>query len=168
MRAYLGLGSNLGDREALLRMAVEALGEAGVEVVGRSSVYETDPVGGPEQPAFLNQVIAVECDLEPRDLLSLCQRIERDLGRLRSPDEEQWGPRPIDLDILVAGEHEVREPLLEIPHPRIAERAFVLVPLAELAPDLEVPGRGRIRDLLGALGEVGGVRRHDPTPSARA
>lgn len=159
MRVWIGLGSNLGDREALLSAAAEALERAGAQILARSSIYETAPVGSPPgSPMFLNQVLEVETELDPRELLARCQKIERDLGRLRSADEEPWGPRPIDLDLLAADGTQVSEPSLEIPHPRLAERAFVLVPLAEIAPDLEIPGRGRVRDLLAALGPVEGVR----------
>lgn len=157
-RAFVGLGSNLGDRAKALTQAVAALQGAGVHVVAGSSVYDTDPVGGPSQPRFLNQVVEIETDLAPRRLLETCQRIEVLLGRNRAR-EERWGPRPIDLDVLAVGEAIAKEPGLEVPHPRIADRAFVLVPWAEIAPEFEVPGRGRVRDLLAALGAVRGVRR---------
>lgn len=157
-RAFIGLGSNLGDRAKTLTEAVAALEGAGVRVVAGSSIYETDPVGGPSQPRFLNQVIEIDFEGTPRRLLETCQRIELLLGRNRAR-EERWGPREIDLDVLAVGDAIAKEPGLDLPHPRIAERAFVLVPWAEIAPEFEVAGRGRVRDLLAALGAVRGVRR---------
>jgi 2-amino-4-hydroxy-6-hydroxymethyldihydropteridine diphosphokinase len=154
VRAYLGLGSNLGDRLETLRRAVELLqAREGVRVVRSSSVYETEPVG-PPQPEYLNAVLEVETDLEPRALLRACLDVERELGRQR---REPWGPRTIDVDVLTYGELEVDEPDLRIPHPRMGERAFVLVPLGELrgegqpvatgvrlfAPPLRAPGPAR-------------------------
>lgn len=157
--AYIGLGSNLGDRRASLDAAIEALDWGDTRVVARSSVYETDPVGGPEgQPPFLNQVIAVETALDARGLFERCQAVEVALGRERE-GAVRWGPRLIDLDVLVFDGEVVQEDDLEIPHPRLAERAFVLVPLSEIAPDLDVPGRGRVGDLLKGLPSGNGVRR---------
>jgi 2-amino-4-hydroxy-6-hydroxymethyldihydropteridine diphosphokinase len=147
VRAFIGLGSNLGDREENLRQALRALDATpGVQVVQASSVYETEPVGGPAQPDFLNAVVEVETVLGPRALLEACMTIERALGRDRST-EQRWGPRVIDLDVLAMGDLVVTDPDLEIPHPRLAERAFVLVPLAEIAPGVVIPGLGRVRDL---------------------
>ncbi len=147
MRAYLGLGANLGDRETTIRRAVELLGEDGaVEVVAVSTLRETDPVGVVDQPRFLNGVAAVETRLTPRALLDRLLAVERELGRARTGP--RFGPRTIDLDLLVYGDEVVDEPGLTVPHPRLAERGFVLEPLAELAPDLRVPGRGRVSDLL--------------------
>lgn len=129
MRAYLSLGSNLGDRRAHLKEAV-----ASIEgVVGVSDVYETSPVGGPPQDDFLNLVVAVETDLTPRELLGVCHRLESAAGRVRG---ERWGPRPLDVDILWVDTGPVDEPDLQIPHPRMHERRFVLEPLRELAPEL--------------------------------
>lgn len=157
--AYIGLGSNLGDRRASLDAAIEALDWGDTRVVARSSVYETDPVGGPEgQPPFLNQVIAVETALDARGLFERCQAVEVALGRERE-GAVRWGPRSIDLDVLVFDGEVVQEDDLEIPHPRLAERAFVLVPLSEIAPDLDVPGQGRVGDLLKGLPSGNGVRR---------
>jgi len=157
-RAYLGLGSNLGDRRALLHQATESLDWGDVSVVERSRVYETTPVGGPAgQPDFLNQVIGVETALDARDLWERCSAVEASLGRARE-HEIRWGPRPIDIDVLTFGDAVVDDPDLEIPHPRIAERAFVLVPLAEIAPNLLVPGLGTAADLLRRLGADGSVR----------
>ncbi len=136
VRAFLGLGSNLGDRAANLHRAVELLEAAeGVTVVRSSSVYETDPVGGPPQPDYLNAVVEVETTLEPRPLLSVCQEVEREIGRVRA---ERWGPRVIDVDVLIFDDATIDEPDLIVPHSRMHERAFVLVPLAELAPDLKL------------------------------
>jgi 2-amino-4-hydroxy-6-hydroxymethyldihydropteridine diphosphokinase len=131
-RAYLGIGSNLGDRLGHLQLAVDELAGAGsVEVVGVSPVYETDPVGGPDQPDFLNAVVAVDTTLTPRELLELAQRIEADAARVRTV---RWGPRTLDVDLLLVGDEQVDEPDLVVPHPRLAERAFVVVPLADLDP----------------------------------
>lgn len=128
-RAFLGLGSNLGDRRAQLRAAVVSL--PGVRAV--SGVYETDPVGGPEQGRFLNIVVEIDTDLDPHELLALCHRIESAAGRVR---DVRWGPRTLDVDILWVDGVTVDDDDLQIPHPRMWERRFVLEPLAELAPDL--------------------------------
>jgi 2-amino-4-hydroxy-6-hydroxymethyldihydropteridine diphosphokinase len=150
MRAYLGVGANLGNREETIERALELLGrQKGVEVVAVSALRETEPVGFIDQPRFLNGAAAVETDLEPRELLEALLTVERDLGRTR--DGPRFGPRTIDLDLLVFGDREVSEPGLTVPHPRLAERAFALEPLAELDPHLEIPGRGRVRDLLRGL-----------------
>ncbi len=147
--AYVGLGANLGHREETLRRAVELLGEAdGVDVLAVSQLRETEPVGVVDQPPFLNGAVAIETALAPRDLLDLLLEIERSLGRVR---EERWGPRTIDLDLLVYGDEVVDEPGLRVPHPHLHERRFALEPLAELAPELDVPGRGQVSALLTAL-----------------
>lgn len=157
-RAYLGLGSNLGDRRALLHQAIEALDWGDVSVVARSSVYETTPVGGPEgQPDFLNQVICIETSLDALGLWERCSAVEASLGRSRE-HETRWGPRAIDIDVLTFGDSVMHEGGLQIPHPRMAERAFVLVPLAEIAPDLRIDGRGTAAELARDLGEDGSVR----------
>jgi 2-amino-4-hydroxy-6-hydroxymethyldihydropteridine diphosphokinase len=149
-RAYVGLGANLGPREATLLRAVDLLGaEPGVDVLELSSLRETDPVGVTDQPAFLNGAVAVETTLAPRELLDALLRVERELGRER--DGERWGPRTIDLDLLVYGGAIVDEPGLRVPHPRLHERRFALEPLAELEPDLVVPGRGLVSRLLAEL-----------------
>jgi 2-amino-4-hydroxy-6-hydroxymethyldihydropteridine diphosphokinase len=135
VRAYLGLGSNLGDRSENLRRAVELLAARdGVTVVRTSNVYESDPVG-PPQPDFLNAVAEIDTTLSARGLLDACLGVEAELGRVR---QERWGPRIIDIDLLVFGDEHIDEPDLTVPHPRMHERPFVLVPLAELAPDLEL------------------------------
>lgn len=146
--AYIGLGANLGDREATVRRAIARLSENDdVEVVAVSTLRETDPVGVVDQPRFLNGVVAAETTLEPRDLLATLLAIESDLGRVRG---ERWGPRILDLDLLVYGDLVVDEPGLTVPHPRLHDRRFVLEPLAELDPELRIPGRGRASDLLAA------------------
>jgi 2-amino-4-hydroxy-6-hydroxymethyldihydropteridine diphosphokinase len=144
VRAFLGLGSNLGDREALLRRAVEQI----PDLVAVSPLYETDPVGGPEQGAFLNLVVELDTDRTPRQLLELCQQLEADARRVRL---ERWGPRTLDADVLLVGDLDVDEPDLVVPHPRMWERRFVLAPLADLAPELVPP------DVLER--SVGAVRR---------
>jgi 2-amino-4-hydroxy-6-hydroxymethyldihydropteridine diphosphokinase len=145
-RAFVGLGSNVGDRARFLQVAVDGLAAAeGVTVVAVSSVYETDPVGGPEQPEYLNAVVAVDTDRTPRELLQVAKRLEDDAGRLPG---ERWGPRPLDVDVLLVGDDEVEEEDLVVPHPRLYERAFVMVPLAELDPMLGPwvpPGEAGVR-----------------------
>jgi 2-amino-4-hydroxy-6-hydroxymethyldihydropteridine diphosphokinase len=149
-RAYVGLGANLGDREASLRAAVDRLrGEPGIEVMAVSRIRETDPVGYLEQPRFLNAAAALETDLGPRELLERLLAVELTLGRTR--DGPRMGPRTIDLDLLLYGHEQRDEPGLRVPHPRLHERRFVLEPLVELDPDLEVPGAGPVRTLLSAL-----------------
>lgn len=129
-RAFLGLGSNLGDRWANLRTAVDAL----PDVVAVSPVYETDPVGGPDgQGPYLNCVVMLITDRTPRQLLSVCRELETAAGRTRG---ERWGPRTLDVDVLLVGDAVVDDPDLQVPHPRMWERPFVLVPLADIAPDL--------------------------------
>ena len=134
MRAYLGLGSNLGDRESNLRAAVAAL----PDLHAVSPVYESAPVGGPPQDNFLNAVAALDTDRSPRQLLELARSLEGAAGRLRTV---RWGPRTLDVDLLLVDDMEVDEPDLVVPHPRIAERAFVLAPLADLDPSLVPPDR---------------------------
>jgi len=149
-RAYVGLGANLGDREATLRRAVTVLaGRPGVEIVAVSSLRETDPVGVVGQPPFLNGAAAVDTTLSPRELLAELLAVEQELGRVR---RERWGPRTIDLDLLLYGDEVVDEPGLTVPHPLLHERAFALEPLAELDPALAVPGRGPVAALLRRAG----------------
>lgn len=144
--AYLSLGSNLGDRPAYLREAVERLERACVRILRRSSIYETEPQDLKDQPWFLNQVIEIETDLSPAALLAVAQRIETDLGRERCIPK---GPRTIDIDILLFGNEVIQTADLEIPHPRMAFRRFVLDPLAELSPNLLHPvSQQTIRELL--------------------
>jgi 2-amino-4-hydroxy-6-hydroxymethyldihydropteridine diphosphokinase len=145
--AYVGLGSNLGDREATLREALRRLGELdGVAVVAVSSFRETDPVGKVDQPRFVNAAAELETSLRPRDLLDRLLEVERALGRDRA-QEERWGPRTVDLDLLLYGDETVEEPGLEVPHPRLAGRAFVVEPLLELDPELRLPGGRPLREL---------------------
>ena len=149
MRAYVGLGSNLGEREATLWKALEGLGATeGIEVLAVSSFRETDPVGVVDQPRFVNAVAGLETSLSPRELLERLLDVERSLGRDRAV-EERWGPRTLDLDLLLYGGESIDEPGLEVPHPRLTERAFVLEPLLELDPDLRLPDGRPLRDLYG-------------------
>ena len=148
--AYLGLGSNLGDREATIRGALELLqADDEIDVMAVSSLKETDPVGYEDQPRFLNGATALRTELTPRELLERMFAVERQLGRVRTGP--RFGPRTIDLDLLLYGQESIDEPGLRVPHPRLAERRFVLEPLAELNTDLEVPGRGTVRALLAGL-----------------
>jgi len=154
---YLGLGANLGDRHGNLKRALALLSER-IQVGKVSSVYETEPVGNINQPRFLNMVCQARTGLTPEVLLSLAKGIESKMGR--RPARERWGPRPIDIDILFYGDRVVETPELVIPHPRLAERAFVLVPLAEITPDLVHPVIGKtIRQLLEEVGGKEGVVR---------
>ena len=147
--AYVGIGANLGPREETLRRAVDLLGRAdGVEVVGVSELRETDPVGVVDQPPFVKGAGSVETTLSPRVRLDLLREVERSLGRVRA---ERWGPRVVDLDLLVYGIEVLDEPGLHVPHPRLHERRFALEPLAEMNPDLEIPGRGTVSALLEGL-----------------
>lgn len=140
--AYLGLGSNLGDRHETLQRAIDLLAERGVTTVASSSVWETDPVGGPEgQPAFLNAVIRVETEDDPRALLEAARAAEDACGRVRAV---HWGPRTLDVDVLLVDGYASDDPDLTVPHPRIAERAFVILPLLELDPDAQFPDGTRL------------------------
>lgn len=148
--AYIGLGSNLGDRDATIRRALELLQANGeIEVSAVSSLRETDPVGYEAQPRFLNGAAALRTDLSPHELHERMFAVERELGRTRAGP--RFGPRTIDLDLLLYGQESVDEPGLRIPHPRLAERRFVLEPLAELDGELQVPGQGSVRALLAGL-----------------
>ena len=141
-RAYLGIGSNLGERVAYLQLAVDELAAAaGVTVVAVSPVYETAPVGGPDQPDYLNAVVALDTTLTAHELLRLAHEIEAEADRVRTV---RWGPRTLDVDLLLVGDEHVDTPDLVVPHPRMAERAFVVVPLADLDPAWRsrIPGDG--------------------------
>ena len=147
-RAYVGIGSNLGDRETTIRQGLALLAKR-VDVVAVSSLRETEPWGYADQPPFLNGAAAVDATLPARELLEVLLDVERELGRTR--DGPRFGPRTIDLDLLLYGCEEIDEPGLVVPHPRLHERLFALEPLAELDPALEVPGRGSVGALLAGL-----------------
>ena len=141
------MGANLGPREVTLLRAVDLLGsEPGVQVLEVSGLRETAPIGNVDQPEFLNGAVAVETSLSARELQDALLRVERELGRVR--DGARWGPRTIDLDLLVYGDEIVDEPELRVPHPRLHERRFALEPLADLEPELEIPGHGNVSELL--------------------
>ena len=159
--AYLSLGANLGDRAGSLAAALEGLRAAGVRVARVSSVYETAPVGGPEQPAYLNLVARVETGLPPRELLRLGLAVEAELGRVRTV---RWGPRTLDIDLLLYEDARSEDAELTLPHPRLTERQFVLVPLAEIAPEVVLPD-GRTAAQAADPADPG-VRYHGPAPRA--
>jgi 2-amino-4-hydroxy-6-hydroxymethyldihydropteridine diphosphokinase len=150
-RSFVGLGSNLGDPQEQIRRALELMAaEEGVEVVAVSALRETDPVGYEEQPRFLNGAAELRTSLSARELLGRLLGIERRLGRVRG-EGPRFGPRTIDLDLLLHGDQVVAEPGLVVPHPRLHERRFALEPLADLDPALEIPGRGPVQALLSGL-----------------
>lgn len=152
----MALGSNLGDPSNQIRRALRGLADLRASrVVRQSSLYRNPPAGGLDQPEFVNAVAQIETGLAARDLLELLLEIERVHGRVRDYPNS---PRTLDLDIVLYGEQVVREPGLAIPHPRMLERPFVLVPLAEIAPDAKVPGRGRVRDLVKAVDATGMIK----------
>jgi 2-amino-4-hydroxy-6-hydroxymethyldihydropteridine diphosphokinase len=154
----LALGSNLGDRLATLQGAVqELLKEPGLILTALSPVYETAPVGGPPQPDYLNAVLVARTTLTPRALLHRCQQAEQAFHRTRA---EVWGPRTLDVDIIVYGDLVSDDPLLTLPHPRARERAFVLAPWLDAEPAAHLPGYGQVADLLANV-DRSGVRRRD-------
>lgn len=163
--AFIGIGSNLGDRLDNLRRALQLLEDRGVRVLRSSRVYETDPIGGPPQPDYLNAVIEVETEGTARDLLETCRETERALGRAR---EERWGPRVIDLDVLTFGTEEIDDPDLQLPHPRMHERGFVLIPLLELEADPTLPGGRKAGSLRLDTLTLTGVRPFAPPLGRRA
>jgi 2-amino-4-hydroxy-6-hydroxymethyldihydropteridine diphosphokinase len=152
-RAVLALGSNLGDRLAMLQGGVDALSTAG-RVVAVSPVYETDPVGGPEQADFLNAVAVVETDLDAHSLLAVAHDVEARHARVR---DQRWGPRTLDVDLVAFGDEVIEDTDLVVPHPRAAQRAFVLVPWSAVDSDAALPDGRRVCDLLAGL-DVAGVR----------
>ena len=168
VQAFLGLGSNLGDRLANLQRAVDLLDRrTGISVLRSSRVYETDPVGGPSQPDYLNAVLEVDTMLAPPDLLRACLDVEEALGRVR---DERWGPRTVDIDILTYGDERIAldDPPLEVPHPRMHERMFVLAPLLELDADPPLPGNRRVASLrVSPAALTGGVRLFAPPLAVR-
>ena len=152
MRGYLGLGSNVGDREEKLRRAGELLGEHGVQVLRTSSLYETEPQGEIlDQPDFLNACVEIETELGPEDLLDVCKVVERELGRMVAGPRH--GPRPIDVDLLLLGDLTHESERLTLPHRDVLSRRFVLEPLLELDPELALPDGTRLADALGAVGD---------------
>ena len=158
--AFLGLGSNLGDRLENLQSAVRLLDAAeGVLVAASSRVWETDPVGGPRQPDYLNVVLRVETSLPPLELLQACLGVEAALGRVRAV---RWGPRTIDVDVLLVDDLRLDESGLTVPHPRMTERAFVLLPLLELDPDASLPGGSRLDEIRLGPDAVGGAHPFAP------
>jgi 2-amino-4-hydroxy-6-hydroxymethyldihydropteridine diphosphokinase len=162
---YLGLGSNLGDRRANLQSAIDLLPGHGVRVLAASSVYETEPVGEvPDQRDFYNACVRIETELEPEGLLDACKAVEQELGRTLEgqPGYVRHGPRPIDVDVLLLGDREYRSSRLTLPHAEVTARRFVLMPLLELAPELEVPGAGPAAAALAALKESDAVRSAGP------
>jgi 2-amino-4-hydroxy-6-hydroxymethyldihydropteridine diphosphokinase len=161
VEVYLGMGSNLGDRLANLQAALDRLhATEGLRVVASSRVWETDPVGGPEQPDFLNVVVLAETELQPLELLAATQKVEASLGRVR---EVRWGPRTIDIDIeLIDALRIDRAPALTVPHPRMTQRAFVLFPLLDLNGDLTLPDGRRLVDVRLGPGAATGARPFAP------
>jgi 2-amino-4-hydroxy-6-hydroxymethyldihydropteridine diphosphokinase len=150
MRAWLGLGANLQQPERQLKLALENLGKAkDISVLEVSSFYRSKPWGDEQQDDFINAVTLIETSLEPLALLHLLQSIENDMGRYR--DGRRWGPRVIDIDLLLYGQQSIQSPELKVPHPHMHERAFVLQPLLELDPGLEIPGRGGVKEYLSRL-----------------
>lgn len=149
---YIAIGSNLGDRERTIESAVRSIGDLDATAVVRvSAIIETEPVGPDGQGPYLNGVLGVRTRMRPRALLDALMEIERAHGRDRDR-EQRWGARTLDLDLLIYGDEIIDEPGLSVPHPRMHERSFVLIPLCEIAPDLEIPGRKETpRALLGAL-----------------
>ena len=168
MRVYIGLGSNLDDPKRQVRKALQALtGLPGSTLCRYSSLYRSPPMGPQDQPDYINAVAELETGLSAAELLSLLQAIENQQGRVRGA--ARWGPRTLDLDILIYGQAQIKAPKLTVPHPGIAERPFVLYPLAEIAPDLEIPGCGALQELLDRcppkglkrLAPEGLIERHD-------
>jgi len=158
-RVVIAMGSNLGDRLEYLQGGLDALFDApGFRFVGVSPVFETSPVGGPEQPAYLNAVLIAETALPARAVLDRCHGVEAAFGRTRT---QVWGPRTLDLDLIIYGDEVSDDPELMLPHPRAHERAFVLAPWQAADPQAQIPGRGRVADLLAKTGLDGVTRLND-------
>lgn len=147
MKVVIALGSNIGDTNSHLHHAIAELGKS-IDITAVSSFYKTAPVGGPIQDDYLNAVLVAQSDVDPLDLLVIMQEIETMAGRTR---DVHWGPRTLDLDLIVFGDHKINEPHLELPHPRAHERVFVLEPWLEIEPDARLLGYGPIADLLAGL-----------------
>jgi 2-amino-4-hydroxy-6-hydroxymethyldihydropteridine diphosphokinase len=160
--AYIGLGANLGERETNIERALSELARSGCRPTRVSSIYETAPVGFSDQPDFLNAVAEIETDLGPRELLAVLDAIERRIGR---EETFKWGPRIIDLDILLYGDQILKEDNLEIPHPEMQHRAFVLTPLAEIAPEVKHPVSGLTAQEMSAGIGAKGIRRYSSPES---
>ncbi len=152
--AAIGLGANLGDAAGTIRRAIDALADLSSAPVRASRLYRSRAWGRTDQPDFINAVVLIETPLSARTLLDHLLAIEREFGRVRV-DGERWGPRTLDLDLLLHGDATVDEPGLRVPHPHLHERAFVLLPLAEIAPDVRIPGIGVVRDLAAAMAADG-------------
>ncbi len=160
VRAWVGLGGNLGDVQATLNEALMALdGLPQTSIRAQSAFYRSPPWGRTDQPAFINAAVELQTRLAARVLLDYLLEIEIRFGRVRRPDDK-WGPRKLDLDLLVFGEEQLNQPGMHVPHPRLSERAFVLVPLNEIAPRLDIPGHGVVRDLLAGV-DASGVEALD-------
>lgn len=161
-RVYLGLGSNMGDRQGNIKRACELLAGSRLLTGMRiSSIYETDPWGPVPQGPFLNCVLSACTAVSGPELLELALRVEAEIGRVR---DVHWGPRVIDIDVLLIGEERINLPQLQVPHPRMWERAFVLVPLADLAPDMSAPGGTPLARYILTLPDIEGVRQVKPDP----
>lgn len=151
--SYLALGSNIEDRVGYLAFAVSQLRQIpGLTIMAVSPVYETDPVGGPEQDSYLNAVVKIKTGMPALKILEHCNRIERMANRVR---DVRWGPRTLDVDVIMVGKQETDDPTLTLPHPRAHERAFVLVPLRDIEKHLVIPRHGKIADLIAAVSIVG-------------
>ena len=162
-RAYLSLGSNQGDRFWFLREAETRLAATpSIRIVARSSIYESEPAGVVDQPWFLNQVLLIETTLDPHALLDVLLNVEASLGRTRTV---RWGPRTVDIDLLLYDGQTIATDRLTVPHPELSRRRFILEPLAEIDPDLRLPDGRRVRDLLSLRGEGQAVRLvRSPSP----
>ena len=160
VRAFVGMGGNVGDVASTLMEAIWAMDSLPqTSVRFQSSLYRSPPWGRGDQPDFINAVVELQTRLAPMVLLDCLVGIEEKFGRVRAPDD-RWGPRRLDLDILVFGDQSLQLPGLQVPHPRLHERGFVLVPLAQIAPGLDIPGLGRVSDLLAAI-DASGVQAID-------